>query len=205
MGNASWNSTIEKMKSDCIVAIASSTGGPAALMHILPKLPKDFPYPVVVVQHIWPGFTTGLTDSLKEKCPLPVESAAEGERLLPGYIYVAPSEHHIKVKKMPAHHHIFEYADSEQKKGSARPCADILFESLGTSYYEKVICVVLTGMGNDATKGIQSLLEKKDYSVIVQDEESSVVYGMPGSVLENIPGCEVVELDRIAEHVMELI
>ena len=65
--------------------------------------------------------------------------------------------------------------------------------------------MVLTGMGNDATKGIQSLLEKKDYSVIVQDEESSVVYGMPGSVLENIPGCEVVELDRIAEHVMELI
>ena len=190
---------------DTIVVIASSTGGPAALMQVLPKLPKDFPYPVVVVQHIWPGFAGSLKDSLKERCILPVAGAEEGGLIEAGHIYVAPSEHHIKIKKIPAKHHTFTYFDEETKKGSARPSADILLKSLETSGYSKVIAVILTGMGSDGTEGILELSTKKEVKVIAQDEASCVVYGMPGAIAEKFEDCEIVELEHIAERIVQLV
>ena len=209
MGNASWDATIENIKktvpNNGIVAIASSTGGPAALMRILPLLPKDFPYPVVVVQHIWPGFATGLAETMKEKCILPVRSAEDGEIVKAGNIYVSPSEYHIRVKKAPAHHHVFAFEEADSKKGSPRPSANRLFESLLDSNYDSVICVVLTGMGTDGTEGILKLSEKKEISVLVQDEESCVVYGMPGSILEKYKECEIVEIDRMADVICEKV
>lgn len=185
-----------------IVVIASSTGGPAALMQILPCLPKDFPYPVVVVQHIWPGFAGSLTDSLKEKCKLPVLAAAEGKQIDAGNIYVAPSEHHLMIKKIAAHH-FFSYAGEEVKKSSARPSADILFGSLENCGYTDILAVVLTGMGSDGTEGILGLSSKKKVTVYAQDEESCVVYGMPAVVAEKFEGCEVVKLGEMADRIME--
>ncbi|MCR4813441.1 MAG: chemotaxis protein CheB [Lachnospiraceae bacterium] len=191
--------------SDTIVVIASSTGGPAALMQVLPHLPEDFPCPVVVVQHIWPGFSESLTDSLKEKCILPVHPATEGHLIENGNIYVAFSEHHIKIKKMPAHHHVFFYSEEETKRGSAKPSADILLESLADSGYANVLAVVLTGMGSDGTKGIIGLSKKKRVHVLAQDEESCVVYGMPGAVAEEYGDCEIVELSKMAGRISECV
>ena len=185
-----------------IVVIASSTGGPAALMQILPYLPKDFPYPVVVVQHIWPGFAGSLKDSIKEKCLLPVLAAGEGKQVEAGIIYVAPSEYHLMIKKTAACH-IFSFAGEDVKRSSARPSADILFESLGNCGYSDVLAVVLTGMGSDGTEGILSLSSKKKVTVYAQDEESCVVYGMPAAVAEKFEGCEVVKLGEMAERIME--
>ena len=122
-----------------------------------------------------------------------------------GHIYVAPSEHHIKIKKIPAKHHTFTYLDEEAKKGSARPSADILLKSLKESGYSKVIAVVLTGMGSDGTEGILELATKKDVKVIAQDETSCVVYGMPGAIAEKFEGCEIVELEHIANRITECV
>ena len=185
-----------------LVVIASSTGGPGALSRILPKLPESFPLPVVVVQHIWPGFTAGLSDSLKEKCSLPVSEAGDGERVLPGHIYLAPSEYHITIKKIPAGHHAFDLKKDET--GGPRPKADILLQSLANSGYDRIIAVVLTGMGSDGTYGLLELSAKKNISLIVQDEASSVVYGMPGSARKAFENSTELPLDEIAEELINL-
>ena len=183
-----------------IVCVASSTGGPAALMNLLPSLPEDFPVPVVVVQHIWSGFTTPLAEDLDKKCVLPVCLAEEGMTVTPGKIYIAPTGKHLKIRKVPAHH-IFELSD-EGPRGGVRPSADVLFESLINSAYRQITAVVLTGMGTDATEGILKLSEKKKVDVIAQDEKTSVVFGMPGSIREKYPQCLVLPIDKIADELI---
>lgn len=180
-----------------IVVIAASTGGPAALLSLLPDFPADFPCPIVIVQHILPGFTEKLAVSLGEKCSLPVSIAENNEKVLPGHVYLAPDEKHLKIRKVPAAHHLFELTDEERRNG-VKPSADYLLESLEKTTYSYAAVVVLTGMGDDATEGILHLSEKKKIKVLVQDEESAVVYGMPGSVLKNCPKAMVIPLRKMA-------
>ncbi len=179
-----------------IVVIASSTGGPAALLSFLPEFPATFSWPIVIVQHILPGFTGKLAATLNEKCNLPVSRAQNGEEVLPGHIYFAPAEKHLKIRRVPAAHHLFELTD-EDKRCGVKPCADYLLESLAKSSYSAVAVVVLTGMGEDATEGILHLSEKKPIKVLLQDEESSVVYGMPGNVLKHYPKAMTLSLDKM--------
>ena len=184
-------------KAKGLICIASSTGGPAVLFRILPKLPENLSVPVIVVQHIWPGFTKGLADNLNEKCRLPVSKAKDGEVILPGHIYVAPAEYHLLVKKIPAHH-IFQLKETDNH-GEVKPRADYLFESLADSAYDPVTAVVLTGMGNDGTQGITKLSEKKKVRIFVQDENSCVVNGMPASIRKAFPNSLVLPPEKIAD------
>lgn len=197
-GNESQNSK------QGIVVIACSTGGPAVLHTILPAMPEKFDFPVVIVQHMWPGFTGQLASNINEQCPFVVGKAEDKEFIQPGRVYIAPGKKHIRIKKTAAGRHHFILSDEEPKKG-IKPCADYLLESLVDSGFEKIVVVVLTGMGSDATEGIEKLSKSKEIKVIVQDEDSSVVYGMPGSVRNTIQDCIVLPPEQIAEEIMKLM
>ena len=165
-----------------IVAIGVSTGGPAALAELLSNLPANFPLPIVVVQHMPPMFTRSLADELNRVCSVRVHEAADGEPLRPGEVFIAPGGRHMKVTHGPAGRQI-AVTDEEPEK-SCKPSVDYLFRSLAHLYGSKTLAVVMTGMGDDGTLGCQ-LLKRCGARVIVQDEASCVVYGMPRRVIES--------------------
>ena len=163
-----------------IVAIASSTGGPKALHEVIPKLPKNINAPVVVVQHMQDGFTKQLADRMNELSELKVIEAQDNMELKKGYVYIAKAGMHLQIIKRKNREYI-ALTDEPHREG-VKPCANYMYESLCNSIYSKIICVVLTGMGADGTEGILKLKEKKRISVIIQNKETCVVYGMPGSI-----------------------
>jgi two-component system, chemotaxis family, protein-glutamate methylesterase/glutaminase len=161
-----------------IVAIAASTGGPAALTEIFKRLPADFGLPVVVVQHISHEFLASLVTWMDALTPLRITIAAEGERLLPGRIYFAPGDAHLKVTRGKR----FEL--DRTTKLLHTPSGDMLLESVANAYGAHAIGIVLTGMGSDGAQGLRALYNRGAHT-IVQDESTSVIYGMP---------CEAVAL-----------
>lgn len=161
-----------------LVVIASSTGGPRALQSVIPLLPGDFPYPVVVVQHMPAGFTASLAARLDEMSPIRVKEAEDGELLQKGIVYIAKGGKQCElIQKGKGVYQISE--NDKPARGGLRPCADIFFESLVDTTIQNVYCVVLTGMGADASKGIQLVKQKKNVKVVAQNQETCVVYGMP--------------------------
>ena len=184
-----------------IVALCCSTGGPRALQEIIPKLPANFHTPVVLVQHMPDGFTKTLAQRLNTLSSITVSEAMEGDELQSGHVYIAKAGVHLKIANRNSKHYIT--FDSAPPREGVRPCANYLYESLIQSDYDRIICVVLTGMGADGTEGIMKLSEKKEISLIVQDEETSVVYGMPGNILRKKLPCQIVKLDQIADVIMK--
>ncbi len=161
-----------------LVAIGSSTGGPLALQTILSRLHKNFPAPVLIVQHIASGFLSGMTEWLSETTPLPVYIARHGESALPGHVYFAPDDVHIGVEKNS--HIILSRGEPEN---GMRPSVSFLFRSVANIYGSHAAGVLLTGMGRDGAEELL-LMKEKGAMTIAQDEESSVVYGMPGEAVK---------------------
>jgi two-component system chemotaxis response regulator CheB len=162
-----------------IVAIGCSTGGPNALAEVLPALPADFPAPVLVVQHMPPIFTSFLAQRLDQTCPLQVREAVAGEAIRPGTIWIAPGDFHLKIAGTAAEPLLS--TDRGPALNSCRPSVDALFSSAGAVFGGDVLAVVMTGMGQDGLRGCQELKEL-GARILVQDEASSVVWGMPGFV-----------------------
>lgn len=185
--------------SGTLVALASSTGGPKALQTLIKNLPADLNAPVVIVQHMPKGFTLSLAQRLDELCSIKVSEAKEDEVLEKGHVYIAPGGRHIEIVDVSGVHRI-RLNDSPPVE-ALRPCADVMYASLQDSSYSKIVCVVLTGMGMDGTKGITNLGEQKNIYVIAQDKESSIVYGMPKAVRDAGLADEVVPLDKIADAI----
>ena len=185
--------------SNKIVAIASSTGGPKALQSVIPFLPAELLAPVVLVQHMPAGFTKSMAERLNELSQVQVKEASNGEVLKNGVVYIAPGGTHIAIKKSGASH-VISFNDMPPISG-LKPCANIMFDSLTSSNYDEVVCVVLTGMGADGTNGILSLGKSKPIYVIAQDEKSSVVYGMPRAIYEAGVVDEVVTLSDVAKAI----
>lgn len=183
-----------------IVALASSTGGPKALQSVIPRLPKDLKAPVLIVQHMPKGFTASLAERLDTLSELKVKEAAEGDVLEAGTVYVARGGMHMQVKKSGGQY-VVRYTDEPAREG-VKPCANYMYESLMESDYDEVVCVVMTGMGCDATAGIKNLITKKKSYVIAQNQETSVVYGMPKSIVKEGLSDQVVPLDRIAQEII---
>lgn len=184
-----------------IVAIASSTGGPRALQELIPLLPSNLNAPVVLVQHMPAGFTEALANRLNEMCSIEVSEAKEGENLKKAHVYISMGGRHMNVDQsgpVPS----IRYSDEPNREG-VKPCANYMYESLIDSTYDEVVCVVLTGMGADGTAGIKALMEKKKTTVLVQNEESCTVYGMPKSVLK--AGIEAYsgDLKQIAKQIIQ--
>ncbi|ABF40530.1 response regulator receiver modulated CheB methylesterase [Candidatus Koribacter versatilis Ellin345] len=161
------------------VAIGTSTGGPNALSQVLPRLPKGFPVPVFVVQHMPPMFTRFLAERLNRECAIPVREVEEQEVVQPGTIRVAAGDHHMTVERMGLG---FQLRRSQgPPENSCRPAVDVLFRSVARAYGAGVLAVVMTGMGQDGFRGAQTIREAGG-TVIAQDEATSVVWGMPGYV-----------------------
>ena len=185
-----------------LVALACSTGGPKALQSVIPYLPKDMNAPMVLVQHMPQGFTKSMADRLNEISPIRVKEAEHGDVLEKGCVYVAPGGKHMRITRNRDGRHVVTLSD-EPAIGGLKPCADIMYESLRDCGYDEVTCVVLTGMGEDGTKGILSLREKKDLYVISQSAETCVVYGMPKSIAETGVVDSVVPLAEVAQTIIK--
>ena len=185
-----------------IVAIACSTGGPKSLQSVIPLLKSNMDAPVLVVQHMPAGFTKSMAARLNELSPLDVKEANEGDVLEKGHVYVAPGGKHLLVQRLADGTHCIVLSDAPAI-GGLRPCANLMYESLMDSGYDEITCVVLTGMGADGTKGISELQKEKNVYVIAQDEETSVVYGMPKAIAETGLVDEIVPLESVADTILK--
>ena len=186
-----------------LVAICASTGGPKAMQRVVPYLPGNLNAPMIMVQHMPQGFTRSYASRLNEKTELTVSEAIDGELLKNGSLYIAKGGEHLTVVQRRDGLHIS--FDNKPARSGLRPCADIMYESLESIDLDEIICVVLTGMGSDGTRGIGHLSEKKNVYVIAQDAESSTIDGMPGMVRKAGLADEVVPLDSIAEAIIRAI
>lgn len=179
-----------------VVTIAASTGGPPALHRILTELPGDFALPILVVQHIAPGFVQGLADWLNAASPLEVVVAAHAERIRPGRAYLAPEGRHLGVGLDRR----IELSDADPV-GGFRPSANHLFETAVRCYGERTLAMILTGMGRDGVDGLR-YVRGAGGRVIAQDEGTSVVFGMPGVAVAERLVDHVLPLERIASQLL---
>lgn len=163
------------------LVIGVSTGGPAALSALLPRLPASFPLPVLIVQHMPSGFTRTLAERLDQASALRVTEARDGESVLPGHVYVAPGGLHLEVARVDGA--VVTRLSEAAPENSCRPSADVLFRSAVEAWNGRVLLLVLTGMGHDGLSGAR-LARARGATVIAQDEATSVVWGMPGAVAQ---------------------
>jgi two-component system, chemotaxis family, protein-glutamate methylesterase/glutaminase len=182
-----------------VVAIAASTGGPAALQQTFSALEGDFPVPILVVQHIARGFVEGLASWLSAVCPLRVKVAEEGEPLSPRTVYLAPDERHLGVSSQAS------VSLSRTLSGTGFcPSATFLFESVARVFGTSALAVVLTGMGQDGLDGLMAV-RRAGGRIIAQDEATSVVFGMPGVAVEAGLADWVLPLPEIAPRLMDMV
>ncbi len=175
-----------------VIAMGASTGGPPVLQTILAMLPRDFPLPVLIVQHIATGFATSLAEWLAQSSGLPVHVGLHGELMLPGHVYVAPDECQMKV----------EYGGKivltkDKPENGLRPSVSYLFRSIADNYGCDAVAVLLTGMGRDGADELK-LLREKGAVTIAQDKDSSVVHGMPGEAIKLDAAAFILAPDKIA-------
>ena len=192
---------IQKPTGKCdLIAIGASTGGTEATVDVLQGLHKDVPG-IVVVQHMPAGFTASLAERLDNLSQIHVKEAAEGEELKKGWVYIAMGGKHLHVVTSPAGRHTLHLSEEPYREG-VRPCANYMYESLQDSRFDTVVCAVMTGMGADGTEGIGKLRTSRKTYVIAQDQETSIVFGMPKSIIAAGLADQVVPLDQIAQEII---
>jgi len=175
-----------------LIGIGASTGGPLVLQTILSGLPKDFPVPLLIVQHIARGFLPGMVDWLSQTTGLRVHIAAHGATPLPGHAYVAPDDFHLAAD---ARGHMV--LAREEAESGLRPAVSYLFRSLADSYGANAVGVLLTGMGKDGAAELKRM-RAHGACTIAQDRDSSIVHGMPGEAIELGAATHVLPADKIA-------
>jgi two-component system chemotaxis response regulator CheB len=180
-----------------------STGGPKVLADLLPKLTRATDLPVFIVQHMPIGFTRSLAGSLDAKCAHRVIEAEDGGAVTPRTVYIAPGGKHMTLANGDARQPVVRISDEPPEDG-CRPSVNVLFRSAARMYGEQVAAIILTGMGSDGTKGLRDLKSAGAYS-IVQDEPSSVVWGMPGSAVAAGLVDKVLPPDSIPEEIRSLV
>lgn len=181
-----------------VIAIAASTGGPGVLKQILSQLPQDFAFPMVVVQHITAGFVDHMVSWLNSEVKIKVAVAKAGDRLEPGTVLIAPTGRHLIVT--PAG--LIAIEDTPPIQGQ-RPSANRLFQSLAQTYRASTVGIILTGMGDDGADGIEAL-GKTGAHIIAQNEQTSVVFGMPAQAIQRGVVDEVLSPDEIARTLIAL-
>ncbi len=184
---------------DPLIVIGTSTGGPRALHQVLSTLPADLPAAVTVVQHMPPGFTRSLAQRLNETSPFIVQEATDGDRLACGLALLAPGDFHLRFKGAKQ-----VSLDHGARRNHVRPAVDVTMESAAERYGAAVIGVVLTGMGSDGTEGAGHI-KAAGGKVIAEHASTTVVYGMPRSVVEAGLADQVVPLPEIAPALVELV
>ena len=181
------------------IGIASSTGGPQALARLVGRLPRTLPVPVLITQHMPPGFTAMLAKHLDSLGGPRVSEAVDGEPLRPGHILVAPGDRHMMVRATPTGPCIG--LSNDPPENYCRPAADPMLRSLSAFYGRDLLAVVLTGMGQDGLRGCQ-VVTAAGGAVMAQDEASSVVWGMPGAVGKAGVACILAAPEALADHIL---
>jgi two-component system chemotaxis response regulator CheB len=195
--SASHTSAAPKRKAYKLVAIGTSTGGPVALQRVLTQLPANFPAPIVLIQHMPAAFTKAFAERLDKLCRISVKEAEDGDLLRPGLALLAPGGKQMMVdsrgtvKILPG-----------DERLNYKPCVDITFGSAAKSFNDKVLAVVLTGMGADGREGAR-LLKQCGSQIWAQDEASCVIYGMPMAVVKADLADAVYSLEDIGRHLAE--
>ena len=182
--------------------MGASTGGPEALTRIIPALPADLPVPVVVVQHMPALFTALLAQRLDRAAATTVTEAVEGEPLRRGHVYLAPGDRHLTLVRDGGH--VVVRLDDGPRLHHARPAVDRLLRSLPEVHGARSLAVVLTGMGQDGLVGCQAV-HSAGGRLMVQDEATSTVWGMPGAVVGAGLPCETVPLDQLATRIVQAV
>lgn len=185
-----------------IVAIGVSTGGPQALSELFPRFPKEMPVPIVVVQHMPPIFTRLLAERLASKSKIPVEEGSDGVRVQAGKAWIAPGNFHMTVTRSLMEKQL--KLNQEAPENSCRPAVDVLFRSVASAYGPGALAVVMTGMGSDGVAGAK-LIHESGGEVIVQDERSSVVWGMPGLVHAAGEADAIYPLSQLADEIVHRV
>jgi two-component system chemotaxis response regulator CheB len=181
-----------------IVAIGVSTGGPNALALLIPTLPRELLVPVVIVQHMPPVFTRLLAERLAAKSQIGVEEGHAGAVLKPGCAYIAPGDYHMVVAS--DHQQVMLRTYQGPPENSCRPAVDVLFRSVAEVYKPHALAVVMTGMGQDGLRGCEHIREAGG-QILAQDEASSVVWGMPGFVVNNGLADKVLPLEQLGMEI----
>jgi two-component system chemotaxis response regulator CheB len=186
-------------KSPAVLVIGSSTGGPEALAKVVPALPVTLPVPILLVQHMPPVFTRQFAQRLDRLSALRVVEAVDGTPLQPGTVHLAPGDHHLVVRSTGRG--LATSLSQAPPENFCRPAVDPLFRSAVAAFDGAVLGVVLTGMGSDGREGAAAIRQAGG-TVVVQDQATSVVWGMPGAVASAGLADEILPLDRIAETIV---
>lgn len=193
----------EKTKAE-IVSIGLSTGGPVALLRVMPQLPADLGVPVLIVQHMPPFFTKSLADSLDSRSAIRVTEAVDGQSIRPNVAFISPGGKQMKVAAgADGEARIIRITD-DPPENSCKPSVDYLFRSIAHHYVGRATGVIMTGMGSDGTLGVK-LMKDTGCTIIAQDEETCVVYGMPKTATEAGFVDVIAPLDRIAEEIVKTV
>ena len=179
-----------------VIVFGASTGGPDALTAVVSQLPADLPVPVLIVQHMPALFTRLFAERLDRSCPLTVLEAVDGQLVQAGQILVAPGDRHLTLRRQG--NEVRVALNQDEPQNYCRPSVDVLFRSAASAYAGGVLACVMTGMGRDGTKGAE-LIRAAGGRIIVQDEASSVVWGMPGSIVAGGIANDVVPLAELAD------
>jgi two-component system, chemotaxis family, protein-glutamate methylesterase/glutaminase len=190
-----WDSSNKKL-----VVIGTSTGGPRALQAVLTKLPRNLEAPVLIVQHMPPGFTKSLAERLDTLSEITVKEAENGEIIQKGTAYIAPGGCHLKLKKVGRSLAIM--IDKSEVRNGHRPSVDVLFESASEFQEFSKIAVIMTGMGSDGSKGLVQLKQTGNVRAIAESRETSIVFGMPKAAIATSLVDSVEDLEKIANTIV---
>jgi two-component system chemotaxis response regulator CheB len=186
---------------DAIIAIGASTGGTEAIKVVLESMPPDAPG-IVIAQHIPEAFSGPFAERMNRSSAMTVVEARDGQQIIPGHVYIAPGSHHLLVERDGARY-VCRLSDGEPVNRH-RPSVDVLFRSVAQNAGKNAIGVILTGMGADGAKGLKEIQET-GAKTIAQDEQSSVVWGMPGEAVKLGAADQIMPLDKIASTLIELV
>ncbi len=191
-----------------VIAIGISTGGPNALAEVIPRLSARLGVPILLVQHMPPGFTASLAQHLDDRSPLKVCEAQEGEPILPNTVYIAPGGRHMIVRRFTppggTGATLVIGLNDNPPENSCRPSVDVLFRSVATHFEGRVLALIMTGMGSDGLEGVRTL-KRKGARILTQSEETCVVYGMPLAVDEAGLSDESLPLTRLPGRIEHLL
>ena len=189
------------VSSEKLVILGASTGGPEAIRQVLEPLPANSPA-ILIAQHMPGGFTRSFAQRLDRLCRVSVKEAEDGERVLPGHVYVAPGDHHLKLVRSGANYVV--RLDAGPAVNRHRPSVDVLFDSAAQQAGGNAIGILLTGMGKDGAEGLLTM-RRAGAHTLAQDEESSLVFGMPREAIARDGATEVLPLDQMAPRLMALV
>jgi two-component system, chemotaxis family, protein-glutamate methylesterase/glutaminase len=182
-----------------VLLIGVSTGGPNALGEILPTIPESYPLPILITQHMPPVFTKLFAERLNSQCKIRVQEAANGQALEPGLALIAPGDYHMGLERFEGG--VYVKLNQDPPENSCRPAVDVMLRAANEIYKGAAIAVILTGMGRDGLRGCEDL-KASGAAIFAQDEETSVVWGMPGFVARGGLADQVLPLHKIVPEIL---